>query len=73
MSETIEFDYGGCLLTDRGSVEDIDRLLGAEAHYRGRPGIVEAIWLKEGVTPWPGPPWPRPVYRVRWTGKEATG
>lgn len=65
-SNVIEFDYGGCSLTDRGSVEDIDAIRGGEAHYLGRPGIVEAIWLIEGTTPWPGPPWPRPVYRVRW-------
>lgn len=65
-SDAIEFEFGGCLLTDKGSVEDINALIGGEAHYRGRPGIVEAMWLKEGHTPWPGPPWPRPVYHVRW-------
>ena len=66
-SQSVEFDYGGCLLTDRGSVEDIEAPIGSEAHYRGKAGVVEAMWLTEGITPWPGPPWPRPVYRVRWS------
>lgn len=64
--ELVELDWGGCLLTDRGSVHEIQALIGGEASVRGRRGIVEAIWLLEGSTPWPGPPWPRPVYRVRW-------
>lgn len=70
--QSVEFDYGGCLLTDRGSVDEIDALVGREAHYYGEPGTVEAIWLMEGVVPWPGPPFPRPVYRVRWTPKEGS-
>jgi hypothetical protein len=65
-----EFDYGGCLLTDRGSVDDIAALIGGEAQYYGRPGVIEAMWLVEGAPPWLGPPWPRPVYRVRWRPKE---
>lgn len=65
-SEAIEFDFGGCKPTDEGSVEDIDRLIGGEAHYMGKRGIVEAMWLIEGAPPWPGPPFPRPLYRVRW-------
>jgi hypothetical protein len=64
--ELVELDWGGCLLTDRGSVDEIQALIGGEASVRGRRGIVEAIWLVEGRTPWPGPPWPRPVYRARW-------
>jgi hypothetical protein len=64
---TIEFDWGGCLLTDEGSVDEIDALIGGEAHYLGRKGTVESLRLIEGTVPWPGPPWPRPVYRVRWT------
>lgn len=65
-SESVEFDYGGCLLTDRGDVGQINALVGGESTYYGKPGIIEAIWLIEGTTPWPGPPFPRPVYRVRW-------
>jgi hypothetical protein len=66
VSEIEEFNWGGCLLTDRGSVDEIDAVIGQEAHYLGRPGTVEAMWLVEGHVPWPGRPWPRPVYRVRW-------
>lgn len=72
-SQSIEFDYGGCRLTDNGSVEDIDALIGGPATYHGKPGIVEAMWLVEGTVPWPGVPWPRPVYRVRWKPVEADG
>lgn len=38
MTETIELDWAGCLLTDRGSVEDIDAVIGSEAHYRRQAG-----------------------------------
>ena len=63
--EVIEFDYGSTPLADKGSEEEMQAFLG-ESTYYGKPGITEAIWLIEGVKPWPGPPWPRPVYRVRW-------
>ena len=63
---TVEFDYGGCLLTDKGSDEEIQALVGGESWYYGKPGVIEAIWLKEGSRPWPGPPLQRPVFRVRW-------
>lgn len=66
VSESLEFDFGGCKLTDEGSVEDIGRVIGGEARYMGKRGVVEAMWLIEGAPPWPGPPFPRPLYRVRW-------
>jgi hypothetical protein len=74
MSEPVEeFDWGGCLFTDRGSVDEINAVIGGEAHYLGRSGVVEAIWLIKGSTPWPGPPFPRPVYRVRWRPRAVCG
>lgn len=60
-------EWSGCPLTDEGTVDEMNALIGSEAYYRGQPGIVEAIWLAEGDTPWPGVPWQRPVYRVKWS------
>lgn len=68
-----EFDWGGCLLTDRGSVDEIQALAEREMHVYGQPGTLEAIWLVKGTVPWPGSPWPRPVYRVRWTPQPEGG
>lgn len=61
-----EVDWSGVPLTDRGTVDEIDALIGNDCMVMGQQGVIEAIWLVEGHVPWPGPPWPRPVYRVRW-------
>lgn len=63
---TVEFDYSGTPLADRGTTQEVHALTGRPSEYKGVQGVVEAIWLVEGEPPWDGGHRPRPLYRVRW-------
>lgn len=63
-----EFDWGGCLLTDKRPREEVEAFVGSKAQFMGQPGVIESIRLVEGEPPWT---WdaemkPRPLYRVGW-------